>query len=72
MACCGFAVPPDNIVIFSEGRQCRKRKKITRHHLTLFSAGNQALQHKRPQLSLEASGVWGGGDVSGGGLPVNR
>lgn len=27
---------------------------------TLFSAGNQALQHKRPQLSLEVRGVCGG------------
>lgn len=64
MACCGFAVPPDNIVIFSAGRQCTKRKKITRK-TTLFSAGNQALQHKRTQLSLEVRGVWGEGTCQG-------
>lgn len=30
MAFRGFAVPPDNIVIFREGYQDRKRKKIRR------------------------------------------
>lgn len=63
MAYSGFAVPPDNIVIFREGYQDRKRKKIRRKTLKMFSAGNQALQHKQPQLSLEAWGVcvcWGG------------